>query len=49
MPGDVHLLVDFGKSCRDQNRQKVFLEHLKAKNYSLQTLNQLIQLAKANL
>ena len=49
VPGDVPLLVDFGKSCQDQNRQKVFLEHLKEKNYSLQTLNQLIQLAKANL
>ena len=34
VPGDVPLLVEFGKSCQDEQTQKVYIDYLKANGNS---------------
>jgi hypothetical protein len=46
VPGDVPLLVEFGKSYQDQQCQKAFLDFLKANVNSRDLLTRLNQLAK---
>ena len=47
VPGDVPLLVEFGKSCQDQQTQKLFLDQLKSNGNTQQVLTVLTELSKA--
>ncbi len=47
VPGDVPLLVEFGKSCQDEQTQKLYLDQLKANGNTQQVLTVLTELSKA--